>query len=66
MMPNLGCANQHNLAAMVANPADLLGPRSETARPSERRDVTWGKYVQGQSTGANKSADERVNQDNSN
>ena len=64
--PNLGCANQHNLAAMVANPADLLGPRSETARPSERRDYVWNKYVNGQPTGANKSADERVNQDNSN
>jgi pilus assembly protein CpaD len=64
--PNLGCANQRNLAAMVANPADLLGPRSETARPSERRDQVWSKYVQGQPTGANKSADERVNQDNSN
>ena len=30
--PNLGCAQQRNLAVMVANPADLLGPRSETAR----------------------------------
>ena len=28
--PNLGCAKQRNLAVMVANPADLLGPRSET------------------------------------
>jgi pilus assembly protein CpaD len=63
--PNLGCANQRNLAEMVANPADLLGPRSETARPSERRDQVWSKYVQGQPTGANKSADERANQDNS-
>ena len=24
--PNLGCAQQHNLAAQIANPADLLGP----------------------------------------
>lgn len=64
--PNLGCATQHNLAVSVANPADLLGPRSETARSSERRDQVWSKYVNGQPTGANKSADERVNQDNSN
>jgi pilus assembly protein CpaD len=64
--PDLGCANQHNLGVAVANPADLLGPRSETARSSERRDVEWNKYVNGQPTGANKSADERVNQDNSN
>jgi len=63
--PNLGCANQHNFGAMVANPADLLGPRSETARSSERRDQVWSRYIKGQPTGARKSADERVNQDNS-
>ena len=32
--PNFGCAQQHNLAAQVANPADLLGPRTvEPMRP---------------------------------
>lgn len=63
--PNLGCAGQRNFGAMVANPADLLGPRSETARSSERRDQVWSKYVKGEPTGASKSADERVNKDNS-
>ncbi len=58
--PNFGCANQHNLAVQVANPADLLGPRTESDRPSERRDVVWGKYVRGETTGADKSEDERV------
>jgi pilus assembly protein CpaD len=64
--PNFGCAGQRNFGAMVANPADLLGPRSETARSSERRDQVWSKYVKGVPTGATKSADERVNRDNSN
>ncbi len=64
--PNFGCANQHNLGAMVANPADLLGPRSETARDSERRDQVFTKYVKGDPTGARKSSDERVNKDTSN
>jgi pilus assembly protein CpaD len=41
--PNIGCANQRNLAAMVANPADLLGPRTMSDRSGERRDVTWNK-----------------------
>ena len=50
--PNFGCAKQRNLAVMVANPADLLGPRTETGRPSERRDVVWDKYVKGRPTGA--------------
>lgn len=58
--PNLGCATQRNFAAMVANPADLLGPRTESDRAAERRDVTWGKYVLGESTVAKKSEDEKA------
>jgi pilus assembly protein CpaD len=58
--PNFGCASQHNLAVSVANPADLLGPRTESDRPSERRDVVWDKYVKGESTGAKKGEDEKV------
>jgi pilus assembly protein CpaD len=50
--PNFGCATQRNFGAQVANPADLLGPRSETARSSERRDQVWSKYVKGAATGA--------------
>jgi pilus assembly protein CpaD len=63
--PNLGCAQQRNLGVMIANPADLLGPRSETPRSGERRDQVWGKYVRGDPTGARKSVDERVNRDTS-
>jgi pilus assembly protein CpaD len=58
--PNLGCATQQNLAAMVANPADLLGPRSETDRHGGRRDVAMDKYIKGETTGAEKSAEEQV------
>ena len=58
--PNLGCATQRNFAAQVANPADLVEPRSMTARASERRDVTWNKYVKGDVTSAEKSDEERV------
>jgi pilus assembly protein CpaD len=58
--PNLGCATQRNFAAMVANPADLLGPRTESDRASERRDAVWDKYVQGESTVAKKTEDEKV------
>jgi pilus assembly protein CpaD len=50
--PNMGCATQRNLAAMVANPEDLVRPRAETPRPGERRDVVWGKYVNGEMTGS--------------
>ena len=57
---NLGCATQRNFAMQVANPADLLGPRTMTDRMSERRDVVADKYIKGETTGSQKSADERV------
>jgi pilus assembly protein CpaD len=50
--PNKGCASQRNLAAMVANPEDLIRPRGETPRPGERRDAVWGKYTAGDMTGS--------------
>jgi len=58
--PNFGCAQQHNLAAQVANPADLLGPRSTEPADAERRAVVFDKYRRGQSTGAERTGDERV------
>jgi len=35
---NFGCATQNNLAKMIANPADLLGPRGESEIDAGRRD----------------------------
>jgi pilus assembly protein CpaD len=43
---NLGCAHQRNLAAMVADPADLVQPRAETAVYRAKRShgmETWRK-----------------------
>jgi pilus assembly protein CpaD len=45
--PNFGCAQQHNLAAQIANPADLLGPRTMDPSDQERRAVVFDKYRQG-------------------
>ena len=55
---NMGCATQRNLAAMVANPNDLLEPRGMTQRSGERRDTIWNKYVKGETTVAEKSDEE--------
>jgi pilus assembly protein CpaD len=44
---NLGCAYQHNLAAMVDNPADLVQPRSETPPYTARRVMAYEKYKKG-------------------
>ncbi|MGD9670502.1 MAG: CpaD family pilus assembly protein [Hyphomicrobiaceae bacterium] len=57
---NFGCATQRNFAMQVANPADLLGPRTMTDRSSERRDVVFGKYIRGDTTASKKTEDERV------
>jgi pilus assembly protein CpaD len=50
--PNFGCASQRNFAVMVANPADLLGPRTMTPRDANRRDDMYRKYIAGQPLGA--------------
>jgi pilus assembly protein CpaD len=47
---NLGCSQQRNLAAMVANPEDLVQPRQETGNYTARRTVVLDKYRQGQTT----------------
>jgi pilus assembly protein CpaD len=41
---NLGCASQRNLAAMVANPADLVQPRGEGAVYQMRRTYVLEQY----------------------
>lgn len=50
--PNFGCSSQRNLAAMVSNPADLLGPRTMTPSDANRRTKTYEKYVKGETIGA--------------
>jgi pilus assembly protein CpaD len=48
---NFGCATQHNLAAMVDNPADLVQPRGETPTYTPRRTTVLEKYRVGSPTG---------------
>jgi pilus assembly protein CpaD len=50
---NLGCATQHNLAAMIDDPADLVQPRGETPAYEARRAVVLDKYRKGESTATN-------------
>lgn len=57
---NFGCANQRNLAAMVSNPADLLGPRTMDSRYSDRRNEVYQNYTKGKPTGSERTDDERV------
>lgn len=45
---NFGCASQHNLAAVVANPEDLIQPRPETPPLASRRQTVIEKYRKGE------------------
>jgi pilus assembly protein CpaD len=47
---NFGCSVTANIAAMVANPADLAGPRSSDPADIQRREVVLGKYRTGTAT----------------
>ncbi|MFU0506850.1 CpaD family pilus assembly protein [Pseudaminobacter sp. NGMCC 1.201702] len=41
---NFGCSYQNNLAAQIANPADLLGPRQQTTIDAENRSKVIDVY----------------------
>ncbi len=47
---NFGCAYQRNMAAMVANPSDLVQPRPETPAYTIRRSEGFEKYRKGATT----------------
>lgn len=47
---NFGCASQNNLAAQIANPMDLIGPRGMSAIDAERRSVVIDNYRAGKTT----------------
>lgn len=50
---NFGCATQYNLAAMIANPLDLLYPRIMTPANAARRDAVLAAYQNGNATDTN-------------
>jgi pilus assembly protein CpaD len=47
---NFGCAQQHNLAVLAENPADLVQPRGESPAYAARRSVMLDKYRKGEPT----------------
>jgi pilus assembly protein CpaD len=55
---NFGCSVQRNIAAMVADPRDLLGPRAMDPRDGKRDAVIMDNYEQGKPTAAEKTADQ--------
>ncbi|MGD0190256.1 MAG: CpaD family pilus assembly protein [Rhizomicrobium sp.] len=57
-MPDFGCAVQHNIAAMVANPRDLVTPRPLGQSDAVRRATLTKQYETGQTTAAQKTQDQ--------
>lgn len=53
--PNYGCASQRNLAAMIANPTDVVFPAQETPRLSDNRAAAYTAY-KGKSDAVNSSS----------
>ena len=49
---NFGCAVQHNIAAQVADPRDLLGPREAGTADTARRATVIDLYEQGKPSAA--------------
>lgn len=48
--PEFGCSMAANIAAQIANPADLLQPRDQDPADAQRREAVIGKYRDGQVT----------------
>ncbi len=57
-MPTLGCSVRANQAAMIADPADLLGNRPLDPGDAMRRDVILAKFREGEATASVRTKDE--------
>jgi pilus assembly protein CpaD len=56
--PNFGCATQHNLAAMIADPRDLVMPQPMTPPDTERRMTVIEKWRKGEPTASQKTEEQ--------
>lgn len=56
---NFGCAQQHNMAAMVADPLDLKRPRDTDPIDVDRRKVVLKTYREGKSTATERTESEQ-------
>ena len=57
---DLGCSVQHNIAAQIENPHDLIAPRALENGDATRRSVVMSNYQKGSPTAAAKNADQSV------
>jgi pilus assembly protein CpaD len=60
--PDFGCSVQQNIAAMVADPRDLMGSRPVGPADATRRGDVVGKYEKGAITQADKNKTDKTNE----
>jgi pilus assembly protein CpaD len=58
--PNFGCTTQHNIAAMVSDPRDLLTPDTSGQADAQRRLTVLDKYRKGEPTPAQKTQEQNA------
>ena len=58
--PNFGCATQANIAAMVADPRDLVAPAPSTPEYVARRMTVLGNYSEGTPTPAQRAPEQNL------
>ena len=56
--PNFGCSTQHNIAAMVADPRDLVAPDTSGQADAQRRLTVLEKYRAGEPTPAQRTGEQ--------
>lgn len=56
-LPSLGCAVAVNLAAMIADPSDLVGDQPMDPADINRRSIVLSKYRSGEKTSAERNGD---------
>ncbi len=62
--PDLGCSQQHNLAAMVDNPGDFERPRVMSPPDADARNAAMGKYRKLEDHSATWPGDRKIRIDN--
>jgi pilus assembly protein CpaD len=58
--PDFGCATQHNIAAMVADPRDLLMPDTSGQADAQRRLTVLDRYRRGEPTPAERAQGQNI------
>ena len=61
-LPSFGCAVSINLAAMIADPSDLVGVQPLDPADATRRAIVFEKYRNGERTGAQREASGAISQ----